>query len=107
MLSAVTGICKSVGMKAEVLFSGIPTTSLEAVQPWYESHFGRPPDVVANDHEVVWQVLNGGWPYVVEDKAHAGHALVAVAVSDLGQVLDELAKRGIERPKVETNSRRW
>jgi predicted enzyme related to lactoylglutathione lyase len=88
-------------MKGEVLFSGIPTASLESAQPWYESLFGRPPDVVANDHEVMWEVREGGWLYVVEDKARAGHALVAVAVSDLGRLLDELEQRGFERPQVE------
>ena len=48
-----------VEMKGEVLFSGIPTASLESAQPWYESLFGRPPDVVANDHEVMWEVREG------------------------------------------------
>ena len=89
-------------MQAEVLFTGVPTASLELAQPWYESLFGRPPDVVSNDHEVMWQVRDGGWLYVVQDKAHAGHALVAVAVSDLDQVLDEVVSRGIEAPVIET-----
>jgi hypothetical protein len=88
-------------MEAEVLFSGIPTTRLGAVQPWYESLFGRPPDVVANDREVMWRVRDGAWLYVVEDPDRAGHGLVTIAVCDLDAVLDELDGRGIDRPEVE------
>ena len=91
-------------MPAEVLFSGVSTASLESAQPWYESFFGRPPDVIVNADEVMWHVCDGGWMYLVENGMHAGHALVAVAVSDLDHALEGLAQRGIERPAVETLS---
>ncbi len=89
-------------MLADVLFSGVPVVRLGAVQPWYESLFGRSPDVVANDREVMWQVRDGGWLYVVEDEDRAGRALVAIAVADLDGTLDGLASRGIDRPEVDT-----
>ncbi len=89
-------------MPAEVLFSGVPTASLGLAQPYYEALFGRPADVLVNDDEVMWRVCDGGWLYVVHNETHAGHALVAVAVSDLDQVVDEMTKRGIARPAVET-----
>jgi len=91
-------------MPAEVLFSGVSTASLASAQPWYESLFGRPPEVIVNAGEVMWQVCDGGWLYLVENSTHAGHALVAVAVSDLDHALEGLALRGIDRPAVETLS---
>jgi predicted enzyme related to lactoylglutathione lyase len=89
-------------MPAEVLFSGVPTASLGSARPWYEALFGRPADVIVNEHEVMWHVCDGGWMYVVENESAAGHALVAVAVSDLDQIVDAIVERGIGRPAVET-----
>ena len=52
-----------------VLFAGVPVADHPAARAWYERLFGRGPDMVPNQTEVVWQVAEGGWVYVVADAA--------------------------------------
>jgi len=82
-------------MTMEVLFVGVPVADLQAATPWYERLFGRPADIVPNEHEVMWRVAGDGWLYVIEDPKRAGHAIVAVSVDDLDQFIAALADRGI------------
>ena len=46
---------------------------------------------MANDDEVLWQVVGPAWTYVVRDHARAGRSLVSLAVTDLDRMIDELA----------------
>lgn len=85
----------------DILFVGVPVTDLAAAQPWYERLFGRPPDVVPNDTEVMWRATDGGWVYVIEDAARAGRAIVTIAVDDLDQVVAELVARAISPGTIE------
>ena len=85
----------------ELLFSGVPVADFAAATQWYERFFGRPPDVVVHDHEVMWRVSESGWVYVVRDPERAGRALVAISVSDLPAALDQVRGRGIAVPPVE------
>ena len=70
-----------------VLFAGVPVADYPAARGWYERLFGRGPDMVPNQTEVVWQVAEGGWVYVVADAERAGRALVTVIVDDLDGLL--------------------
>ncbi len=74
---------------------------METAQPWYEALFGRPADLIASDDEVMWQICDGGWLYLVQDRVRAGHGLVAVAVPDLDRSISEMTGRGFERPVIE------
>lgn len=79
----------------EVLFAAVPVTRLSTAQPWYESLFGRPPDVVPNEHEVMWQVVGSGWLYVLEDADRAGHAVVTLCFADLDDAVTQIRDRGL------------
>jgi catechol 2,3-dioxygenase-like lactoylglutathione lyase family enzyme len=84
------------------LFAGVAVTDYPSSRAWYESFFGRPPDLVPNDNEAAWQVAAEGWVYVVGDAERAGNALVTVLVADLDGRLAALASVGIEPGAVES-----
>jgi catechol 2,3-dioxygenase-like lactoylglutathione lyase family enzyme len=89
-------------MPTDVLFAGVPTADLEAATTWYRALLGRPPEIVVNDDEVMWKICDGGWLYLVRDPGRAGHALVAMAVSDLDQAVADMVDRGLSPPAIET-----
>ncbi len=89
-------------MATDLLFAGVPTADLESTLTWYDALLGRAADVIVNDDEVMWRICDGGWLYLVQDPSRAGHALVTMAVSDLDQVVGEVAGRGLARPMIET-----
>jgi predicted enzyme related to lactoylglutathione lyase len=89
-------------MSIDVLFVGVATADLAAAAPWYEALLGRPPDIIVNDDEVMWKTCDGGWLYLVQDPARAGHALAAMAVSDLDGIIAGIVDRGPDRPEIET-----
>jgi predicted enzyme related to lactoylglutathione lyase len=82
-------------MDVEVLFTGIPVSDFKASQAWYERFFGRPADIVAHDHEVMWSVTDGGWLYILRDEDHAGNSIVAMAVPDIEVATSALEARGV------------
>jgi hypothetical protein len=88
-------------VKIEVAFTGVPVTDLTRGQDFFKRLFGKPPDVLVNENEVMWQVTDAAWLYVVVDPSRAGHALAAVSVPDLDGALGELATRGIEPSVIE------
>lgn len=88
-------------MKIEVAFTGVPVSELAPGQDFFERLFGAPPDVLVNENEVMWQVAEAAWLYLVVDPPRAGHALAAVAVPDLDAALADLGSRGIEPAVVE------
>jgi len=88
-------------MTPEVLFAGVATADLDKASTWYEALWGRPPDIVVNDDEVMWRICDGGWLYLVRDPGRAGRALVTVAVSDLDHAVAEIAGRGLATPLIE------
>jgi catechol 2,3-dioxygenase-like lactoylglutathione lyase family enzyme len=85
-----------VGVKIEVAFTGIAVSDLTRGRDFFERLLGSPPDVLVNENEVMWQIADAAWLYVVVDPPRAGHALAAVSVPDLDAALEELASRGIE-----------
>ena len=85
----------------EVLFASVPVADLKVATPWYEGVFRRPPDIVPNDNEVMWQVAGNGWLYVIQDAKRAGSTLVTISVSDLDQFVGDLAERGISTGPIE------
>jgi predicted enzyme related to lactoylglutathione lyase len=76
-------------------FAGVPVGELGASLDWYERLFARPPDVVPNENEAVWHVVETGSIYVVRDAQRAGNALLTLIVDDLDQQLREFAGRGV------------
>ncbi len=53
-----------------MLFSGVATAKLETATPWYEALPGRPADIVANEDEVMWQICDGGWLYLMSPQGN-------------------------------------
>jgi predicted enzyme related to lactoylglutathione lyase len=88
-------------MDVDVLFAGIAVTDFEEAQAWYERFFGRVPDIVANDEEVMWQVTGGGWLYILRDTQHAGNGIVAMAVSDIEETTSAIEARGVASGPIE------
>jgi catechol 2,3-dioxygenase-like lactoylglutathione lyase family enzyme len=88
-------------MDVEVAFTGVAVSDLEAGRDFYERFFGKPPDVLVNEIEVMWGVNESAWLYIVVDPARAGHALAALSVADLDAALAELASRGLKPSKLE------
>jgi predicted enzyme related to lactoylglutathione lyase len=85
----------------EVLFVAVPVADFQAAMSWYEQLFGRVADIVPNENEVMWCVAGNGWIYVIEDQERAGKTLVTVSVSDLEQIVADLADRGISAGPIE------
>src|SRR4051812_11191405 len=85
----------------ELLFAGLGVAKFSDAVEWYSRLFGRAPDVVATDDEVMWRVADTGWLYVIADAARAGTGLVAIAVSDLDETITDLEARGISSGRVE------
>jgi glyoxylase I family protein len=85
----------------DALFAAVAVTDLDAAVAWYGRLFGRPPDVLVHEHEVMWRVADGGWLYVLVDAERAGHGLVTLAVSDLDGAVAALATRGVTAGPVE------
>jgi len=77
----------------EALFAAVPVSVLPAAVDWYSRLFGRPPDVVVHQDEVMWRATEAAWLYVVVDGARAGRGVVTLAVGDLDASLSELAAR--------------
>jgi predicted enzyme related to lactoylglutathione lyase len=82
-------------MSMEVLFAGVRVRELAPAVEWYGRLFGRPPDIVPNENEVMWRVADGGWLYVIEDTDRAGNSLVTIAVTNLDDTATDLAARGV------------
>src|SRR5262249_43331947 len=102
-LRAVAGCrgCQAEVMDVDVLFAGIPVSDFEAAKAWYERFFARPADVVANEAEVMWQVTDRGWLYIVSDADNAGNSVVAMAVPDIEEAASALAARGVPTGPIE------
>jgi hypothetical protein len=89
-------------MDVEVAFSGVPVSDFEPGRDFFRLVLGRPADiVVVPGTEEMWRLTDSAWLYVVADPTRAGHALVALSVSALDEVLSELAGRGITPKAVE------
>ena len=86
------------------LFAGIPVSDYERARAWYERLLGSEPSFLATATEAVWKTAEHGWVYIVERPEHAGHAMHALFVGDLGARIDEIAARGIEPAERETYS---
>jgi glyoxylase I family protein len=82
-------------VNVDVLFAGVAVSDFATARAWYERFFGRSPDVVAHDEEVMWQATDRGWLYIVRDVEHAGNSIVALAVDDIEAVSSALEARGI------------
>ena len=82
-------------MRIDVAFSGVAVSAIAPARVFYGRLFGREPDIVATDDEVMWRLTDSAWLYVVVDPTRAGRSLVTMAVEDLEATLAELEVRSI------------
>lgn len=79
----------------ESMLAGVPVSDFPAAVDWYTRLLGHPPDIIAHETEVLWRLAGVAWLYVLADREHAGHALVALSVADLDLTVAGIASRGI------------
>ena len=74
---------------------------LGRAQEFYERLFGRPPELVPNDHEAAWQLHPGAWMVLIADGGGAGGAQHTLIVGELDGLLEEISARGVAPGPVE------
>lgn len=89
-------------MPIQYVFAGLVVTDIAGAVRWYERLFGRPPDVLPNEREAMWQVVEKGSVYLVEDPERAGNSGMTMFVDDLDAELAAIAERGIPTPEIKT-----
>lgn len=91
-------------MNISVAFMGIPVADYQATCRWYERLMGRSPDMNPHDSEVVWQLSETGWLYVIHDIERAvGKALLTLIVDDLDSHVSEFLERDITINDIEVS----
>jgi predicted enzyme related to lactoylglutathione lyase len=88
-------------MDVDTLFAGVAVADFGGAVDWYARLFGRAADVIVKDDEVMWRFADAAWLYVVRDEERAGRALVALAVADLDQAVEDIRTRGITGGPIE------
>ena len=94
--------CEDGLMEPDVLFASVPVADLARSSAWYEQVLGRSPDIVVNENEVMWRIVDAGWHYLVVDPDRRGDTVVSLAVGDLDAAVAELRERGMDLARRET-----
>jgi predicted enzyme related to lactoylglutathione lyase len=89
-------------MPIEYVFAGLSVSQLDAAIDWYERLIGRPPDILPNEREAMWQLAATASVYLVADESRAGRGRLTVFVGDLDEELAAVAGRGIASGEIET-----
>jgi catechol 2,3-dioxygenase-like lactoylglutathione lyase family enzyme len=89
-------------MPVEYVSAGLSVSRLEEAIDWYERLLGRPPDILPNEREAMWQLAATASVYLVADEARAGRGRLTVFVGDLDEELAAIARRGIAVGEIET-----
>ncbi|MEO8260108.1 MAG: VOC family protein [Acidobacteriota bacterium] len=76
-------------------FAGIMVNDLETAVTWYEKLLNRPPDRRPMAGLAEWQMPDGAWIQVYEDKERAGYSSVTFAVHGFEEHLDDLKAKAI------------
>jgi hypothetical protein len=77
------------------IFVGITVSELTVSERWYELFFDRAPDVLVSPDEVMWQLNEQAWLYIVADVSPSRSVNLVLATDDLDAALEDLARRGI------------
>jgi hypothetical protein len=85
------------------LFAGLPGDGLPTFT-WYEHFLASEPSFVPTQRKAVWELADHWFVFIEERPQHAGHAMHTIFVDDLDALVDELAARGIEPAKRETDT---
>jgi predicted enzyme related to lactoylglutathione lyase len=81
-------------MPVNRVLAGVAVTDVEAVLPWYERLFGRPPDALPMAGLAEWHVASGG--VVVASPDRAARSLLTLDFEDLEGELAAMKGRGLD-----------
>ena len=86
------------------LFAGIPVSDYQRSLAWYEQLLGKPPTMIPNDVEAVWDLAEFRAVYIVVNAEDAGHAHLSLFVEDddFDTLVGEISGRGIDPETNET-----
>jgi catechol 2,3-dioxygenase-like lactoylglutathione lyase family enzyme len=85
------------------LFAGVPVNDFAAARRWYERLLGSEPSFSPHATEVVWELAEHRFLYIVESE-NPGGALHTLFVDDLDARVAAIGARGLEPHKRETYS---
>lgn len=88
-------------MRISSVFVGITVGDLAISRRWYEQLFSRAPDVLVSTEEVMWQMNENSWLFILEEETDKRCANVLLAVEDLDDALEVLDGRGIVPREIE------
>jgi hypothetical protein len=88
-------------MRIPSIFVGLTVRDLAVSQRWYEHFFDRAPDVLVSSDEVMWQLNEQAWLFIVADDSPARSTNLVLALDDLDAALEDLARRGINARDIE------
>jgi glyoxylase I family protein len=91
--------------QVDFVLAVVAVSDITAGRAWYTTLFGREPDNNPMPNLIEWQVNDGGWVQVTEDRIRAGHGLLNLAVSDLDDGVRELQQRGLGAGESSTPTR--
>lgn len=89
------------------IFAGIPVRDFGRALDWYRRLLGADPTFHPHDLEAVWQLAEGRYVYIVEDRDRAGGALSMIWVDDPDAEVARIAERGVEPTDVERHDPVW
>lgn len=84
----------------EHVLAVVAVSDIEAGRSWYSKLFGRDPDNNPMPNLVEWQVTDGGWVQVTEDRRRAGNGLLNLAVSDIDEGVREVRACGLDTGEI-------
>jgi predicted enzyme related to lactoylglutathione lyase len=85
----------STPLDTSYVFAGLVVKNRDQAVAWYERLLGRPPDMLPNDAEAVWQLTESASVYLVADADRAGRGAITLVVADLDSIRIQAAERGI------------
>lgn len=84
-----------------MVFAGAAVADFDAAVAWYTVVLGRAADVPVTEGEVMWQLSDSAFLYVVREPERAGGGLLTLSVGDLDLAVAEVAARGITGAPIE------
>jgi glyoxylase I family protein len=86
--------------QVDYVLAVVAVSDIEAGRSWYTKLFGRGPDNNPMSNLIEWQVTDGGWVQVTEDRLRAGNGMLNLAVSDIEEGARELHEMGIDAAEI-------
>jgi predicted enzyme related to lactoylglutathione lyase len=83
-------------MSVNRVLAGVAVADVDAVRPWYERLFGRPPDALPMEGLVEWHIPAGGVVQLVASPNRAGRSLLTLDLDDLEHELAAMRARGLD-----------